>query len=136
MFLVSRWEQTHSSSSGAETLVLLLEKRYQSTRRCFSDLPGGVTSARAFAVCFATLFPFSKTAAVVCLDTHFMSGIFGCCVGVGFFLFPFPFVQHIRMKRETNRTQPKRQVPTFYSLCRLGPVKPRSSMIFWVSGPD
>lgn len=79
--------------AGTEMFALSLEKRYRSRtqthRRCKVLRPTGVTSVSAFAVCSATLFPFGETAAVVCLNTYYMSGITRCCVGGGF-LFPPP----------------------------------------------
>lgn len=87
------WQQTGTDTlqqliAGTEVLAPSLEKRNRSRtqthRRCKVLRPTGVTSVSAFA---ATLFPFGKTAAVVCLNTYYMSGITRCCVGGGFLFF-------------------------------------------------
>lgn len=88
--------------------ALSLEKRYRSRtqthRRRKVLRPTGVTSLSAFAVCSATLFPFGKTAAVVCLNTYYMSGITRTAWVEAFFsLPPPPIVQFTLMKREYTK---------------------------------
>lgn len=125
------WQQTGTDTlqqliAGTEMLALSLEKRNRSRtqthRRCKVLRPTGVTSVSAFA---ATLFPFGKTAAVVCLNTYYMSGITRCCVGGGFLFFSSP--SSTLMKREHTKTNQGFKYWHFYNLCHLRPRKPHSS---------